>query len=680
MKVPGQSSWGEPHAWRKLLALLSMVESLALAPFPVAAQPSGTNALYTTDLDFGFGTLQNTITTIPPLTTGQVEFARTISPFPYLYVSLSDPQRSSVVRIDVKTGLILGEYLTAPAGNGRNPSRTTVDQLGNVWVANHDENGLSPAGSSGIPKGSVTLIGLVVGGSQSGNYVSSWTYSTCVDRDGDGKIKTSSGVGDVLSWTGGGGGADTHGGVSTAEDECIINYTRVAGTSTRTLAIDRNNDLWVGGANMTHEKLNGALPPSAVSGQPITGTRFNLGCGGYGGFIDKYGVLWSARYPIQSPQVDPQLLRFDPASMTGTCFFANHGNYGLAPDPKTCHVWHTTERDPALDPANPSDPTLLSYKGQVVEMDAAGTVLNSYPHGQPFAQGVVVDAKDSVWVAHSVVGPYTLTPPIAGVVPATTVGHLKTNGLFVGNVPLVDINFPTLIGQGPTGVAVDTYGKVWVTNYYTDNVMRINPDLNPPLGAVDMTVDLGTGNPPFPGAAPYNYSDMTGKDAVSNPTLGFWNRRHDGGAPGISWGMIKWNTEPQASVPAGSSITVDARAADSPAALTVQGGFIPVTSGVPFSLTGRYIEVRASMKTTVAGDCVESPGPVLSDLRIVARTVCDIDVDGDVDQLDLSAISRARGQAPLAGDARDANGDGAISPADVKACIPKCTRASCRTR
>ena len=310
MKTTGQDSWGGQYACPKLLTLL-MVASLGLAAFPVAAQPSGTNALYTSDVDFGFGTLQNTVTAIPPFTTGQVQFARTISPFPYLYVSLSNPLRSSVVRIDVKTGLILGEYLTAPAGNGRNPSRTTVDQLGNVWVANRDEDGLSPAGSSGTPKGSVTRIGLVVGGSLSGgNYVSGWTYSTCVDRDGDGRIKTSSGVGDVLPWTGGGGGIDTHGGVSTAEDECIINYTRVAGTNTRTLAIDRNNDLWVGGANMAHEKLNGALPPSAVSGQPISNTQFNLGCGGYGGFIDKYGVLWSARFGAN-------LLRYDPASNTG---------------------------------------------------------------------------------------------------------------------------------------------------------------------------------------------------------------------------------------------------------------------------------------------------------------------------------------------------------------------------
>ena len=56
---------------------------------------------------------------------------------------------------------------------------------------------------------------------------------------------------------------------------------------------------------------------------------------------------------------------------------------------------------------------------------------------------------------------------------------------------------------------------------------------------------------------------------------------------------------------------------------------------------------------------------------------CDVDGDGDIDKLDLAAISRARGQTPRVGDPRDANGDGVINAADVKACIPRCTRANC---
>ena len=56
---------------------------------------------------------------------------------------------------------------------------------------------------------------------------------------------------------------------------------------------------------------------------------------------------------------------------------------------------------------------------------------------------------------------------------------------------------------------------------------------------------------------------------------------------------------------------------------------------------------------------------------------CDVDGDGDIDKIDLSLISKARGQTPTANDPRDANGDGRIDPLDVKVCIPKCTRANC---
>jgi len=63
---------------------------------------------------------------------------------------------------------------------------------------------------------------------------------------------------------------------------------------------------------------------------------------------------------------------------------------------------------------------------------------------------------------------------------------------------------------------------------------------------------------------------------------------------------------------------------------------------------------------------------------VTQAAVCDIDGDGDIDQLDLSLISRARNQ-PASGpdDPRDANGDGVITPADVITCIPQCTWGGC---
>ena len=62
------------------------------------------------------------------------------------------------------------------------------------------------------------------------------------------------------------------------------------------------------------------------------------------------------------------------------------------------------------------------------------------------------------------------------------------------------------------------------------------------------------------------------------------------------------------------------------------------------------------------------------------KNVCDVDGDGDIDKLDLAAISKARGTIALPGDPRDANRDGVISAADVKVCTPLCTRPNCATR
>jgi hypothetical protein len=140
----------------------------------------------------------------------------------------------------------------------------------------------------------------------------------------------------------------------------------------------------------------------------------------------------------------------------------------------------------------------------------------------------------------------------------------------------------------------------------SDNAMRIDPNADTDgLGAVDLTVDLGSS------AGPYNYSDMTGAVVVgSTSPQGFWTVVQDSGIPGFEWGRVTWNTEPEGSEPAGSEIVVEARAADTEAGLGGQP-FQVVANGELFSLFGRYIEVRATLKAASGGT-----SPVLSDIRI----------------------------------------------------------------
>jgi hypothetical protein len=545
-------------------ALSLAVFGWLLAPQVSLAQGPICGRTYTLDADFDEGTLLNVNHDVVH---DQLQLNQMTTPFPFVNIACS--ARGTAVRIDVNTGVILGEYLTAPNGRGRNPSRTTVDKFGNVWVANRDESDLS----GGEPKGSVTRIGLVIGGTRcdadgtpnaAGQYLKPpFAYSTVSDRDGDGLIKTSIGLENILPWSNA-GGADTHGGVSTADDECIINYTRVTGTGTRTVAVDANNDVWVGGlGDCDHEKISG------VTGLPFPGTQFNFSAGGYGGLIDGNGVLWSARGGAGLLRFVPNPI--PPPAGAGTVLGNGWGDYGLGIDPATGNIWHS------------------SYGNGVVSVYRPdGSHLAQYPQGNPWAQGVCVDGSGNVWVAHSL--------------GSLTVGHLRTDGTYVGTVN---------VGNGPTGVAVDANGKVWVACINDSTARRIDPAAGPigggsfPIGLVDMTVNLGAG------AGPYNYSDMTGFVSIgATAPSGTWTVIHDSEALGTEWGTVCWN----GLTPAGTHIKVEVRAADKETDLPASA-FQEVQNCVSFcdlGIAGQLIEIR----TTLSHDPGVTDTPILYDLTV----------------------------------------------------------------
>jgi streptogramin lyase len=498
----------------------------------------------------------------------QLQLHQQTQPFPFVNVAASG--RGTVVRIDADTGDIIGEFRTAPEGRGLDPSRTTVDLFGNVWVGNRGERELI----DGVAHGSVVKIGLVVGGvrvdadgipNPRGNYLASpFGYNTCVDRDGDGLIKTSRGLGDIRPWpdvTDGAGGEN--GIVEDADDECILIYQRLLVNEEamiRHVSVDASNNVWVGDAF-------GPVEPSFHLLDDDTGAvlaapgKEAISCGGYGGLVDGNGILWSAS---RGP-----LLRYDPATGIGSCIGVRD-SYGLGIDTQG-FIW-----------VSMWDPNAIA------KLSPTGVTESGFPKvtgGADGNRGVAITPADNhVWVANS---------------------H--------GNVVLRldnDGNLLKVIATDgcPTGVAVDANGNVWVTNECADNAMRIDPDGGQDgLGAVDLTVDLG------PGASPYNYSDMTGIVVLySTSRQGMWSVVQDAGTPGAEWGTIVWNAEAQGSEPRGTEIVVQARAADAEAGLGSET-FDAVSSGVPFALKGQFIEVRVTLKASAGGS-----SPVLFDLRISA--------------------------------------------------------------
>src|SRR5262245_48819437 len=129
-----------------------------------------------------------------------------------------------------------------------------VDAAGNVWVGNQSEN----AGG----QGSVAKIGLVIGGTRgrkntdgsftpdpTGQYLRPpFLYSTAVDRDHDGLIRTSRALADLRAWP---AGTDGAGGVTAevqeAEDECILLYQRTVCGQVNHVSLDTQGQVWVGG-------------------------------------------------------------------------------------------------------------------------------------------------------------------------------------------------------------------------------------------------------------------------------------------------------------------------------------------------------------------------------------------------------------------------------------------------
>ena len=445
--------------------------------------------------------------------------------FNRIWVAVST--KGTIVKLDTNTGAILAEYWTSPMGQPKNPSRTTVDLNGSVWATNRDGN-------------SVVHIGLVENGE-------------CEDRNGNGQIDTSTGFGDVRSWDGA-GGVDTDGGVDTAADECILHYTRVSSSGTRHVAVTPTNDIWVSGTgSRAFDLIDGD------TGQVLR-TEGPVGIGGYGGLIDPNGVIWSS--------TSGSLLWWDtskPLSGPAGEGWKNlpSNAYGLCIDPAG-NVWGTTLGE-----------------GVVRKHAPDGTVLGTFPQGDPYAQGCAVDANGDVWIAHSLY--------------RGTVGHLKNDGTFVGNV---------VVGSGPTGIAVDAAGKVWSTDFNAGTVSRIDPALGPvgadgetAVGAVDFTS-------PNLGGNPYNYSDMTGSTLTGRPQSGTWTATFDAGDVGADWAALSWTAR---NACAADAVTVTAASSEDPASF---GPGAPATNGEPLAVAdGRYLKVVVTLRR-----CADGASPVLDDL------------------------------------------------------------------
>lgn len=533
---------------------------------------------YTLNADFDEGTLLN----VNHGTDDQLQLNQETKSFPFIWVACSG--RGTIVRIDVNTGEVLGEYRSAPEGRDGGPTRTAVDLYGNVWVSNADESD----SINGVPNGSVVKIGLVIGGTRvdeygnpdsDGEYLKPpFIYSTAVDRDGDGLIKTSRGLGDVLAWPDLGDGQGGAGGgsalVNDAEDECILIYQRLPGApSARHVSVTKDNDVWVGGYPGFEPAM--FLKLKGTDGAIIESESFDaqeIGAGGYGGFIDGNNVLWSA-------SLSQGLLRYDLETHSWKIIEMWQSS-GLGID-SNGYIWN-------------AHTYFFAFAGAVAKIAPDGTIVGVFDSNGYGPFGVAVTpVDDNVWIVNSWSWP-------------ATVARLDNDGKLRKTIAIDD-------AYSPTGVAVDANGKVWVTCLRYDSnenidyaeAVRIDPTKGTDgLGEVDFIVNLG--------AEDYfeNYSDMTGNVIPGIAQQGTWTVVHDSLVSGTAWGTVSWTSDE----PEKTAIKVYVRAADNVAGLTGKP-FVQVENGVSFcdkDIAGQYIEIQA----VFSRDFGVQETPVLYDLTV----------------------------------------------------------------
>jgi hypothetical protein len=164
------------------------------------------------------------------------------------------------------------------------------------------------------------------------------------------------------------------------------------------------------------------------------------------------------------------------------------------------------------------------------------------------------------------------------------------------------------VASGPIGVAIDPNNNIWTSNYYAENATKLVPS----TGAVSNSSQIGV--------APYSYSDMTGYQLTQGVVQqGTWSVINDGGIEDLEWGSIFLNEGagqcPAAGcIPPGTQIYVEARCSNNP---QPSGQWTIVSTGSPFVPVqkGRYFEVRAVLR--IQGFQPTFMSPVLTDMRVL---------------------------------------------------------------
>jgi hypothetical protein len=177
------------------------------------------------------------------------------------FIWIANSGESTVSKFDTATGMEMGRYNVCS-----NPSRTSVDLYGDVWVGCRNDGGVAKV---------VAYKG------------------KCQDKNGNGSIETSedkNGDGHIS-------GDEMMGG----DDECIKFVVHPGGSCIRSAGVDKDNHVWVG--DWDGASLHRLAPADGAKVDSI-----DISCNPYGLVIDSKGIIWVAGRGCS------KLVRVDPAT------------------------------------------------------------------------------------------------------------------------------------------------------------------------------------------------------------------------------------------------------------------------------------------------------------------------------------------------------------------------------